>query len=239
MRFRVVRSLVVSAALAAGALVPAAVHANMPPPPLLKIELGGVIEGLLGDGPYAAWSAQKNLVVFTETWSQEGTGQGMSVAIAPTSGAPGTRVEVFEPHTDLESESDKAAVMSKARIALKAELAGADWKALTFTAWPTKPGKGEPVRLPKLEVASAQVTLEVKKQVIYAKVPGMKAPKKLLDLKKDGEGDTHVPEVQGVFADANCPYVVVQVHFEPKDYTEYNALTQAFVVKIPTAPPSK
>ncbi len=239
MRLHVVRSAVLSAALALGTLASSDVHANMPPPPLLKVELGGVVEGLLGDGPYAAWSAKKALVAFTETWSQEGTGQGMSVTIAPTSGEPGKSVEVFDPNTDMESESDKAAVMSRARVALKAELAGGDWKALAFTAWPTKPGKDEPVALPTMELAAAKVTLEVKKQVIYARVPGMKAAKKLLDLKKAGPGDTHVAEVQGAFGDANCPYVVVQVHFEPKDYTEFNAVTQAFVVTIPKAPPSK
>lgn len=239
MRFHVVRSVLVVVALAAGALAPSALHANMPPPPVLRAESGRIIEGLLGDQPFAAWSATKKLVVFTETWSQEGTGQGMSVVIAPTSGEPGKNIEVFEPNTDMESESDKAAVMSRARVALKAELDGGDYQALAFAAWPTKPGKDAPVSLPTMELARVKAMLSVKKQVIYASVPGMKAPKKVLDLKKAGPGDTHVAEVQGVFADANCPYAVVQVHFEPKDYTEYNSVTQAFVVTIPKAPPSK
>lgn len=239
MHLHVVRSVLASLIVATLPSASAPAHANMPPPPSLQTQLGWIIDGLLGEAPFAAWSADKGLVAFVETWSQEGTGQGMSVTIAPVSGKPGKSIEVYDPNSDTDSESAVAALKSKAKVALRAELDGADFKPLNFVAWPSKKLDDGEVPLPTMDVPSPHVTLEVKKDVIYASVPGLKAPKKVLDLKKAGPGKTHVAEAQGVFAAEGCPYLVVQVHFQPKDYTEYNALTQSFVVTIPKAPPAK
>lgn len=233
------KSTLTALALACTALAVPQAHANMPPPPSIKAELNWILDGLLGDQSFAAWSPSKELFATQVSWAQEGTGLGLSVHVAPATNKGGKDIEVYDPNTDIGSDEAKSAVMSKARIALRAELGGGDFKPLNFVAWPTAPKGDEQEPLPTMQVPTASLTLEVKKQVVFATVPGLKKAVKAVDLTKDGMGKTHVAHVVGVFTGENCPYVLVAVNYDPKDYTEANVLNQVFAVKIPTAPPAK
>jgi len=179
--------------------------------------------------PVALYFPDKSTLAWAESWSEEGTGEGLAVVVRGADGAE-ERLEVYAPGTG-EDEQPKRIEVAKATLATR--FAGDRLVRLEASAWP--PTNSETDAKPKDTMALDAVHLRVtykRRQLTATDAAGKVVGR--LDLGKEAI-KPHVPHPAVLFAAAGAKPVLVDVAFDPGDgYTEgFIYYTKTYVLVVP------
>jgi len=195
--------------------------------PELRAALERLLPPLDAQGEPVALVTASGRAVFSQAWSEEGTGMGLAVSLVQ--GGKEDRVEVFTPSDD-PSRADAA--LAKARATLAKRLAGESVMTLPGRPWPPASEGDTAPPAPSMRVDGMDVALTF----AGTKVEARDGAGKVLGSVDwaDDVDEPHVGEPTMVFADPGSPLVLVNVFFDPGEgYSDgFNAYSDVYVLKL-------